>query len=333
MSSARGTSLEDQVRHRIEALSYLPTTISVAMKFMELGKHPEAEPAEYARVVASDASLSAKLLALANSSWFGVRNKVTRPQIAVNLLGLGTVRTLALSYCLTGLHHELRLPAEESRKMWSAALCKAVAARKFAALLDESVAEEAFAAGMFQDFALPIMYACAPEQMNECLDDPTSAVLTRLQRERAIYHHDHAETGRLIAQRLELPELYVDAVAFHHQLASLRTFVARPALADALHVASLFPHRVGLWCPQDAEALRQFYNAHPAAGMMPLADYLSAVNAEFHTLRKYFEDDQAAECNLLDLLERATREIAENTERLVGTVHGLMNRQLLNTGR
>src|SRR5687768_4951462 len=100
--------LEQQVRQRLEALSYLPTTVAVAMKFIELGKHADPDPAEYAKIIGSDPSLSAKVLALANSSWFGIRNRVTRPQMAINLLGLGTVRTLAITYCLTGLHSYLR---------------------------------------------------------------------------------------------------------------------------------------------------------------------------------------------------------------------------------
>ena len=82
-------ALERAIRQRVESLSYLPTTAAVAMNVVDLGKDPDADPAEYSKVISSDSSLSTKLLALANSSWFGVRNKVTRPNVAVNLLGLG----------------------------------------------------------------------------------------------------------------------------------------------------------------------------------------------------------------------------------------------------
>src|SRR5437016_3719345 len=153
--AAKPPDLESQVRARIDSLSYLPTTVAVAMKFIDLGKDPEASPADYVKVISSDSSLSAKLLALANSSWFGVRNRVTKIQVAVNLLGLGTVRTMAISYCLAGLHSELRLSREESRVFWAGSLCKAVAAKQFAARIDPKLGEEGFAAGLFQDFSLP----------------------------------------------------------------------------------------------------------------------------------------------------------------------------------
>jgi HD-like signal output (HDOD) protein len=109
--TADAATLEQRIRSKIETLSYLPTTAAVAMKFIELGKNPEAEPAEYAKVISSDSALSSKLLALANSPWFGVRNKVTSVRLAVNLLGLGTVRTLAISYCMAGLHNGLNANA------------------------------------------------------------------------------------------------------------------------------------------------------------------------------------------------------------------------------
>lgn len=70
--------LERQIRAVVDGLSYLPTTASVALRFIELGRNPDADPADYARIVESDGSLSSKMLALANSSWFGVRNKVTK---------------------------------------------------------------------------------------------------------------------------------------------------------------------------------------------------------------------------------------------------------------
>jgi HD-like signal output (HDOD) protein len=88
-SKARET-LHQQLQARIDSLSYLPTAAAVAMKFVELGQNPNAEPGDYAQIIGADSSLSTKLLALANSSWAGVRNQVTTVRMAVNLLGLGT---------------------------------------------------------------------------------------------------------------------------------------------------------------------------------------------------------------------------------------------------
>ena len=317
-------SLEEQVRMRIESLAYLPTTVGVAMRFIQLGKDPDAEPNEYARVISSDSSLCSKLLALANSSWFGVRNRITKPQMAVNLLGLGTVRTLSISYCLTGLHNELRLAPEESRMFWTGSLCKAVAAKHFAQHVDPTLAEDAFAAGLFQDFALPIMFSVARQQFLPALEDASIAIKAHLEQQRSMFHLDHAEIGRIVAQKLELPEMFVDAVAFHHNHDQLTQFIEDPVIADAVYAASLFPHLLNAWNRQDVDKLRQFIAARTARNLLDFSAYLDAVQEEYNQLYSYFETEQSAQLKLAELLEVATHEAADHTTHLVGAVHELL---------
>ncbi len=324
--AADNTQMEQRIRARVQALSYLPTSAAVAMKFVELGKDPEADPADYAKVIGSDASLASKILALANSSWFGVRNRVTKPQVAVNLLGLGTIRTLAISYCITGLHNDLKLSADESRMFWSAALCKGVAARQYASHFNPALGEEAFTCGIFQDFALPVMYALAKEQVLEILQDASLDVPARLQKERAIFRLDHSEIARIIAQKLELPELFIDAVAFHHNRESLREFVNNPVLADAAYIAALFPHQLDAWNPADAVRMSQCLAEQTRDKPLDTAAYLELVQNDFNRIYAYFEQGKTGStAKLADLLADATRDAADNTTRLVTSVQELMS--------
>jgi len=318
--------LESRIRSRISALSYLPTTAAVAMKFVELGKDPDAGPDQYCKVVSSDPSLSSKLLSLANSSWFGVRNRVTRPQVAINLLGLGTVRTLAISYCLTGLHSDLKLSAGESRTFWTASLCKAVMARRVARLIDPQHADEAFTAALFQDFALPVMNAVAREPVGAMLANAQIDCQTRLQNEREHFGLDHAEFGRAIAQKLELPELYVDAIAFHHQRQSLCDFMSHRPMADALYAAALCPHSLNNWNHGDMEHLQEHLHS---LGVKNPAEFLQSVEKEFADVYRYFEQGECPQAHLSDLMILATRELADSTTQLVGTVQSLLNRDQL----
>src|SRR5688500_9508462 len=282
--------LEQQVRQRLETLAYLPTTIAVAMKLIELGKNPEPDPGEYAKIIGSDPGLSAKVLALANSSWFGIRNRVTRPQMAINLLGLGTVRTLAITYCLTGLHSDLKLTADEARMFWSASLCKAVAAKHYANHFDSKLSEQAFACGLFQDFAIPVMFSAARDKQFPLLQNADIDCQSRLQKEREIYRLDHAEIGRIVAQKLELPDMFVDAVAFHHDPERLKQFSGSPVLADAVYLASLFPHLLNGWNRKDAEQIRTFLKSKGGTEhRMDVDQFFEGVQEEFDQLYAYFE--------------------------------------------
>jgi len=299
------------------------------MKLVELGKDLEADPRDYAKVIGADSSLSSKILALANSSWAGVRSKVTNVQSAINLLGLGTIRTLAVSYCMTGLHNELRLSPEESEMFWESSLCKAVAAKKYASSFDAKRGEEAFVSGLFQDFAVSVMYATAKGRFIAILQSPDMPGHAQLCQERGLFRMNHAETGRILAQKLELPDLFVDAIAFHHDYDKLNEFIEHEAVAGAIYVASLFPHVLNVWHRDDADALCAFLQERDSS-VEPKA-FLAQVQQEFDQLYSFFHDGGAPDTQLADLLERATREVADNTTGLVATVNELM-RQAAATG-
>lgn len=318
------TKLEQEIRARIESLSYLPTTVAVAMKFIDLGKNPNAEPADYAKVISADGSLSTKLLALANSPWFGIRNKVTSVRMAVNLLGLGTVRTMAISYCMAGLHNELHLAPDEARMFWEGSLCKAVAAGRYAHRIDKNLADEAFVAGMFQDFALPIMFATAKEKLMGILNDPSNDRQAQVNKEREIFRLDHAEIGRILAQKLELPDVYVDAIAFHHQHERLDEFMEQPGMSDAVYAASLFPPLLTGWNRQDADTLCHLIEEQFGTEQCDPAKFIEEVQAEFDKVYRYFEGSEVPDTRLAHLMIAAARENADNTSSLIRTVSHLM---------
>ncbi|HSW46253.1 MAG TPA: diguanylate cyclase [Phycisphaerae bacterium] len=317
-------ALEQKIRVRINSLSYLPTTVGVAMKFVELGKNIEADPADYAKVISSDTSLSTKLLALANSPWFGVRNKVTSVKLAVNLLGLGTVRTLSISYCMAGLHNSLRLKPEDASMFWEASLCRAVAARQTAMLLDPAVADEAFVGGMFQDFALPIMYAVAPEPVLAILRNPKLTRQEQLQKERALCRLDHMEFGRVLAQKMDLPEVFVDAVAFHHHPGKLTDFMEKESLGKAIYASSLFPPLLQGWSRQDADELCRFLVESCQVDPGEVSTFFWKVQEDFTQMHGYFEGKGDSNNRLAELLIDAAREEADNTTALVRTVNELL---------
>jgi len=317
--------LEQRIRARIESLSYLPTTVAVAMKFVELGKNPDPDPAAYAEVISGDTSLSVKLLSLANSPWFGIRNKVTSVRMAVNLLGLGTVRTLAISYCMAGLHNELRLSHEEAGMFWEAALCKAVAAREYAKRVDRPLADEAFVAGMFQDFALSVMFAEARKAYLEVLEDPSCGIEAQMQKERDLFRLDHCEVGRILAQKLDLPEVFADSVALHHEHGRLVEVMESATLADAVYVASLFPHVLNHWSTQDADHLCAFVAERVPEGQNGAVDFLDTVQNQFNTMYHFFEEKDAPETRLAELMADAAKSQADNTTHLVRTVNELMH--------
>ena len=305
------------IRH-LSSLKSLPTTVPVAVRLFELQKHEGAEAAEYARVIASDAGITARILALANSSYFGVSMRITQPMVAVNLLGIAAVRTLAINLCLSGLHHELRLTKNESQEYWEASLCKAVAARQLVRRLDPKLAEDAYVTGLFQDIALPVMYAAAREKVKMLLEERMSAG-ERLQREREVCGGTHSEFGEILVDRLGLPKDYVSLIGTHHDLEALRRTAGSEALAAGAYAASLFPHRLDRWDGGDVKTLREFL-ANLGGQNVNLEEFLGMVSVESKREFAYFDRAKVTEIRLLELMTEAIRNAAEATVSLVGQV-------------
>jgi len=321
--------LENALRARIQGLSYLPTAAAVALKFIELGRDPDTGPNEYAKVISADPSLASKLLALANSSWFSVRQKVTRVPMAVSLLGLCNVRALALSYCMTGLHNELGLSREDSLNYWESGLCKAVTARRYVHAFDPSLSDMAFAAGIFQDFALPVMHTVDKGKTSQMLADPTLSPREKLADEKSRFGMDHCDAGRLLAQRLELPEFYIDAIAFHHDLETLSKYSERDVLAEGIYLAGLMPHARTIWHPDDIRHGRELFEdkLQRFSGGWDL--FLAEVQAELDELFSYFQDGRVPDMQLREMMIAATRENADNIASLVGQVNLMMTNSAL----
>jgi two-component system, cell cycle response regulator len=324
VAAAGPAGFERLIRERIESLAYLPTAVAVAMKLMQLGSNPEAEPSDYAKIISADSSLSAKLLALANSPYFGVRNRITTVRNAVNLLGLGTIRTMTISYCMAGLHNDLRLTRTESRRFWEAALCKAVAARCYAARLEPSLADEAFVAGLFEDLAAPVMYSVAREPYMTILTNRSTDIRAQLETERDLLGLDHTEVGRILAQKLGLPEVFVDTVAFHHNCGRLNELLQHKVTAQAVHVSALFPHILDAWNQGDADELCREIDGGPLAGRLTSSEFLQEVQVSVDEYYHYFEQSGGMETRLADLLIQTAREGADHMEHLVRTVHQMM---------
>ena len=81
-------------------IDQLPTLPGVAIKLLKAVQNPEANLNEISRILSTDAGLTSKVLRLVNSSFYGLRSPITTVDHAIKLLGLNTVKNLALSFSL-----------------------------------------------------------------------------------------------------------------------------------------------------------------------------------------------------------------------------------------
>jgi diguanylate cyclase (GGDEF)-like protein len=177
---------------------------------------------------------------------------------------------------------------------------------------------------LFEDFAAPVIYAVAREPYIAILTNRSISARAQLEEERNLLGLDHTEVGRILAQKLKLPEIFVDSVAFHHNSERLTELLQHKVTAQAVQVSALFPHMLDAWNQEDADELCRQIDSGSLAGKLTPAEFLQEVQTSVDEYYHYFDQGGGMETRLADLLVQTAREGANHTEHLVRTVHQMM---------
>ena len=110
----------------------LPTLPGVALKILEAFQKPEPDIQQIGDILSTDPPLTAKILKLVNSSFYGLATKITAVHHAIKLLGIKTVKNLALSFALIDTFQSYRCESIDYKRFWKDSLIGATAAKLIA---------------------------------------------------------------------------------------------------------------------------------------------------------------------------------------------------------
>lgn len=221
---------------KVSTLRSLPTLYVQLMAEMQV---PDPSIARIAAIVAEDPGLTAKVLQVINSAYFGLRAHVADPEVAVRLLGFETIKALALS---ADLHAQLtRRRSAAAALLWHHCTRTGRTARRVAGLLGlpERQSAEAFTAGLLHDVGKLVLSEAVDtydvviaEGRQEGLDDSTV--------ELRAFGATHAQVGAYLLGLWGLPYGIVEAIAWHHVPSS--SGIPGPCALTAVHIADVLDH-------------------------------------------------------------------------------------------
>ena len=216
----------DKFLNQLDKLHSSPT---IALRVMEISRNPEFQMNSVAECLELDPALSASILKLVNSSYYGLVDEVTNLRHALTYLGRRSLRLAVLSF---GLVKTLvsGAPAQFHQHYWRRSLTMAAAARECAILMNRQKVDPdtAFAVGLIADLGMLAMAQLDTEQYLEIAEEPDHTI-DLVQRERKTYGFDHIAVSQRLLTRWQLPEEMIEAVGHHH------TYL--PASAPLNHVA------------------------------------------------------------------------------------------------
>ncbi len=163
----------------------LPSLPAVALEVLRISQDEDATLDDMASCLSRDPALAAKILKLANSSLFSSGKAVTTLQRATMLLGMKTVKLMALSFSLAGsLPKKGKQGSFDFTEYWHRSLVCAIAARSLARLVKSAQADEAFLCGLFAHFGKLILTRCMPEEYESVLAESAGWPSTALEEQR-----------------------------------------------------------------------------------------------------------------------------------------------------
>jgi HD-like signal output (HDOD) protein len=223
----------------------MPSLSTTVIKVLETCNDPEASANDLKRVISLDPVLTGRVLKLINSAYYTLGIPISSLTRAIIMLGVNTVKNLALSYSILGnIKGKSTCLSFSADEFWRHSLCVGVVAKLLATLKGVPVTgqEEFFVAGLLHDLGKLPLYMQFPEEYHRVCENAHSSQKSLYRNETRFLGVDHGAVGGIIAKKWRLGSILVESLFYHHCPGdgpdNSREFVSIVALANqlALHL-------------------------------------------------------------------------------------------------
>ncbi len=230
---------DDSLKQVISQIRSLPSIPALYMEIVKELRLQDSSLKKVGEIISKDVGMTAKVLQLVNSAFFGVPRHISTPAQAVGLLGLETVRALVLSVQVFSEFRNAVLPGLNMDALWAHSMAVGGGAKAIcrSEKLDDKVVDDAFIAGLVHDVGKLVLAAGIPRKYKEILSAAQREGATSENAEGRALGTTHAEVGGYLLGLWGLPDPIVEAVAFHHQPSRCVSRVFSPL--TAVHAADI----------------------------------------------------------------------------------------------
>ena len=265
--AVRGLLKNEELQAVVSRLEALPSLPSLYLEVTRELENREPSLPRIGRLVSEDMAMTAKILQLVNSAFFGLRCRISSPKQAVQMLGLDTLRALVLTTHVFDKFRTHSLGEEETSYLWKHSFAVGSFAKHIATSekADRQLVDDCFTAGLLHDAGKLILAFTMEKKYLLVLEAIRKNGTKLIAAETEILGCNHAEVAAYLLGLWGLPEAVIDGVAWHH--APSRSMQTGFSTVVATHVASIFhDQQCPFWMQDDVPLDVEYLNQNNLAG-------------------------------------------------------------------
>jgi len=224
------------ITREIKKIDALPTLPGMVKKLSTMVDSPDISADKIADMISMDQVLTARLLKLVNSAFYGFSGRISSVSQAIVLLGFNVIKGLTISASV------FDMMKEDLEELWRHSLACSTIAGQIAKTLKEPDAEEIAVAGLLHDIGKVAVWVKFPDDMKQMLHRVKEEGRTLMDVETEVLGMTHADVAKLLSTQWHLPDSLVEPIAFHHTPWRSRNY---PRRTNIVHLANIITRGLG----------------------------------------------------------------------------------------
>jgi len=188
----------------------------VCLRVGEMLEDPRTTATDLGRVIGRDTGLTARLLKIVNSAFYGFPSRIETVSRAITIVGTLELLDLILAASVVKAFSGIPTELVDMDSFWEHSLYTGVTARALAGRCRAPETERFFVAGLLHDIGALVLYQQRPRPAAEALRRARQEYEVLHEVEREIMGYDHGEVGAALLASWRLPDSLIEAVRYHH---------------------------------------------------------------------------------------------------------------------
>lgn len=227
----------DDAKSLVRSTVELASLPAVVHRALELLNRPNSSASEIGRVISEDPALTARLLKIVNSSFYGFPSRIETVSRAITIVGTAELTDLILGTSAIDAFAKLPNRLINMQGFWEHSLYAAVVARILARQLWATDTERCFVMALLHDIGTLVMCRKLPDLAGRAMELAASAGIPLHTAEQEIFGFDHGSVAAELMLAWQLPASFVTVARYHHQPSAAPDFALETAtvhLADVI---------------------------------------------------------------------------------------------------